>query len=100
MSVLYFVQFELKYRAQGLEKHPTRGISGFCHEVDGKRALLDYYPPQSGNSLPTFWDNVPVVFKGKKVKISLPLKMGPIGWPETSVRNYHYTLRNNPEKSR
>ena len=29
---------------------------------------------------------------------SLHLKMWPIGWPETSVRNYHYTLRNNPEE--
>jgi hypothetical protein len=27
---------------------------------------------------------------------SLPLKMGPIGCPETSVRIYHYSLRNNP----
>ena len=27
-----------------------------------------------------------------------PFKMGPIGCPETSVRNYHYTLRNNPEE--
>jgi hypothetical protein len=26
------------------------------------------------------------------------LKMGPIGWPETSVRNYHYSLCNNPEE--
>jgi hypothetical protein len=24
--------------------------------------------------------------------------MGPIGRPETSVRNYHYSLRNNPEE--
>jgi len=24
--------------------------------------------------------------------------MGLIGCPETSVRNYHYTLRNNPEE--
>ena len=23
---------------------------------------------------------------------------GPIGCPETSVRNYHYSLRNNPEE--
>ena len=28
---------------------------------------------------------------------SLLLKMGAIGCPETSVRNYHYTLRNSPE---
>jgi hypothetical protein len=26
------------------------------------------------------------------------MKMGPTGCPETSVRNYHYSLRNNPEK--
>ena len=24
--------------------------------------------------------------------------MGPIGYPETSVRNHHYSLRNNPEE--
>jgi len=29
---------------------------------------------------------------------SRPLKMVPIGSPETSVRNYHYSPRNNPEK--
>ena len=35
----------------------------------------------------------------KKPKIySRPLKMGPIGCPETSVINYHYSLRNNPEE--
>ena len=28
---------------------------------------------------------------------SWPLKMGPIGCPETSVGNYHHSLRNNPE---
>jgi len=29
--------------------------------------------------------------------ISWPLKLEPIGCPETSVRNYHYTLLNDPE---
>jgi hypothetical protein len=28
---------------------------------------------------------------------SWPLQMGPIGCPDTTVRNYHYLLRNNPE---
>ena len=28
----------------------------------------------------------------------LPLKMGPIGYPETSVTNYHYFLYNGPER--
>jgi hypothetical protein len=32
--------------------------------------------------------------------ISWPLKMGPIGCPETSVRNYHSTLRIIPEERR
>jgi len=26
------------------------------------------------------------------------MKMGPVGCPETSVRNYHYSLRNGPEE--
>jgi hypothetical protein len=29
---------------------------------------------------------------------SCPLKMGPIGCPETSLRNYHHTLRNSSEE--
>ena len=31
---------------------------------------------------------------------SWPLNLGPIGCPETSVRNCHYTLRNSPEEHR
>jgi len=38
--------------------------------------------------------------EGLSFWISWPLKMGPIGCPETSVRNYHYTLRNIPEERR
>ena len=29
---------------------------------------------------------------------SWPLKMGPIGCPEPYIRNYHYSLCNNPEE--
>jgi len=32
--------------------------------------------------------------------IPWPLKMGPVGCPETSVMNYHYALRNIPEERR
>jgi len=39
-------------------------------------AVLGYYATYNGNSVPTFRDN----------------------FPETSVRNYHYTVRNNPEE--
>jgi len=35
--------------------------------------------------------------KNKKKKNLDPLKMRPTGCPETSVRNYHYSLRINPE---
>jgi hypothetical protein len=31
---------------------------------------------------------------------SRPLKMGPIGYPETSVQSYHSTLRNIPDERR
>jgi hypothetical protein len=48
-------------------------ISGFLHEVDENCACLGYHGNSSGNFLPT-------------------LK------PETSVRNYDYSLRNNPEE--
>jgi len=41
------------------------------------------------------WILIPV--PSSKVKGSWPLKMGWIGCPETSVRNYHYSLRNNLE---
>jgi hypothetical protein len=55
-------------------------------------ALLGCYEACSGNSLPTFRDEVSVPFLRFK-KIS-----GPIGCPETSVRNYYYTLRKSPEE--
>ena len=51
-------------------------------------ALPEYYAAYSGNSLPQV---------SVQRWISLPLKTGPIGCPETSVRNYHSTLRNIPE---
>jgi hypothetical protein len=41
-------------------------------------ALLGYYATSSGNILTS--------------------EMGPIGCPETSVTNYHYSQRNNPEE--
>ena len=34
----------------------------------------------------------------QRVVIHCSLTMEPIGCPETSVSNYHYSLRNNPER--
>ena len=53
-------------------------------------ALLGYYAACSGNSLPTFRDN--------SSRILDPGRLDTLGCPETSVRNYHYTLRNSPEE--
>jgi hypothetical protein len=64
-------------------------ISGFCREVDENCALLDYYAAGSGNFLPTFWDNL---------LVPSSRFMNPFGCPETSVGNYHYSLRNDTEK--
>jgi hypothetical protein len=48
---------------------------------------LGNYAASSGNSLPKFRDN-----------LRWPLQIRPIGCPETSVRDYHYTLLNIPEE--
>ena len=65
-------------------------------------AFLSYYEASSGNSLPTFRDNLSVpssrVKNTRTFLDSWPLKMWPIDCPETSVRNYHYSLRNSPEE--
>ena len=51
-------------------------ISGFRREVDEVCDVLEYYLAYSGNYL-----------------------SGPIGCPETSVRNYHCMTHNIPEES-
>jgi hypothetical protein len=64
--------------------------------------LIGYYAASSGISLPTVRDNLSVPSSRVKqdqgrVKNSSPSNMRPIGCPETSARNYHYLLCNNPE---
>jgi hypothetical protein len=56
-------------------------------------ALRYYYTACSSNSLPTFWDNLAFILDFLTVE-----NMRPIGCPETSVMNYIYTLRNNPDE--
>jgi hypothetical protein len=60
-------------------------ISSFRRDGDEICALLGYYTVLSGNNLPTFRDN-----------LSVPSSR--IGYPGTSVRNYHSTLRSIPEE--
>jgi hypothetical protein len=65
-------------------------------------AVLGYYVALNGNHLSTFRNNVSVpssrVKKSKKT--AWPLKMGPIGCPETSVKDYHSELHNIAEERR
>jgi hypothetical protein len=65
-------------------------ISVFRREVDDNCGLVVYYAASSGNFLPKFRGNLSVPFSGIH-----PLKMGPIGRPEPSIINCHYSLRNN-----
>jgi len=89
-------------------------ISGFGRDVDEICALLRYYAAHGDNSVPTFRRQpIGPIFKGREIqeshlrgsrspgrRTSRPLKMGPIGCPETSVRNYLSTLCNIPEERR
>jgi hypothetical protein len=58
---------------------------------------LQYYAASSGNLLPTFRDNVTVPYSRVKEDF-LTLMMGPLRCPETSVKEYHSTLRNIAEE--
>ena len=65
----------------------------------------DYYVANTASSFRKFRDDLSVPSSRiKKPRRKLyfwipdPLKMGPIGCPEKSVKNFHYSLRNNPEE--
>jgi hypothetical protein len=68
-------------------------ISGFHREVDENCALLGHYLASSDNLLPTLRYNLSVPPSRTGVK-----KMEPIGCPETSVLNCHFSLCNDPEE--
>jgi hypothetical protein len=70
-------------------------LSGFRREVAQNFVLMSYYAGSSGDFLPKFRRNPPVTSLGSGKRT---LKTGPISIPETSLRNYHYLLRNNPEE--
>jgi hypothetical protein len=63
-------------------------------------ALLGYYAASSGNLSSTLSVPSSVLKNSTLLRDSWALKMRPIGCPETSVRNHHYSLRNNPEERR
>jgi hypothetical protein len=93
-----FVPFHLKTLGLNLAEFdlPTSVISSFHRKVDENCALLGYYAASSGNVLPTFRDNLSVPSLG--LKKARPLRMEPVGCSKTWASNYHYLLRNSPEK--
>jgi len=70
-------------------------ISDFHSKMAENCALLGYNAASSGNFLPTFRDNLLFPSSGFK---NPTLCMGRVSCPETWVRNYHYSPRNNPEE--
>jgi hypothetical protein len=92
-----------------------RVTSGFHLEIDESCALLGCYAGSSGNSLPTFRDNLsgpvlrdaassgnflPTFRDNLSASSSRTLRKGRICCLETSVRTYNSTLLKMPEHSR
>ena len=69
-------------------------IPGFSRKVDENSTFLGSYEASNGNLLQMCPYNLSV----PQLLDPCPSKMGPIGGTETSVRNYHYSLRNSPAK--
>jgi hypothetical protein len=67
-------------------------ISSHSREADENCTILRHYAASRNNFIPKFWDNLFVPF------LRVILKMGPVSCPETSVRNCHYSLRNDVEE--
>ena len=53
----------------------------------------------SGNLLQTFRDNISVTSSIVILTPDSPFKRDPLGSSETPIRNFHYSLRNNPQQS-
>jgi len=69
-------------------------------EVHENFALLGCYAASTGKSFNSLsGEPIGPIFKDQESFWVLePLKLGPIGFPETSVRNY-YSVRNNAEEN-
>ena len=72
-------------------------ISGCRQEVDEICALLCYYTASGGSFLTTFRDNLSAPYSGVNPVDLYWVLDPPEDATETSVRNYHYLLRDNPE---
>ena len=81
-----------------------RMISGLYREVDEIWVLLGSYVSYSGNSLPTFRNNLSNLQGPRNpndhIGFFWPLKMKSMSCSETSLGVYQYTLRNIPDEHR
>jgi len=76
-------------------------ISGFRREADEICAFLENYTAYSDHSSAKFRNDLSIQSSRAKYYFGfLALEVGPIGYSETSVRNYHNMLRNFPEQRR
>jgi hypothetical protein len=64
-------------------------ISGFHHGINENCTLLSSYAVSSGNFLLTFRNNIRIPSS----------RMGFVCCTKLSIRNYHYSLPNNPEEN-
>ena len=71
-------------------------ISGFRRDVHDICALSIFHSAYISNFTPMFRDYVSVPCLWVRQSTATPLKMKPIGCLETSVLNYHSTLRKIP----
>jgi len=80
----------------GIQQRYISVISDFCRQAYEISAHVGNYGVYGGNSLTTLWDKLSTTSQRDK-KFNLigfvPLKMGLIDCPETSVRDHKYTLR-------
>jgi hypothetical protein len=79
-----------------VQTHQQSETSGCRRDADETCTLLGYYAASSCNPLPTFRDNLSV----PSSMASCPLKMQYTRCAETSVKDYHSTLRNIAEECR
>jgi hypothetical protein len=76
-------------------------ISGFRREADEICALLGNYTTCSDHSSAKFRNDLSSQSSRAKNYFGLlTLEVGPTGYSETSVKNYHYMLRKFPEQGR
>ena len=86
------------YQIQQIALHSTGVFLLRYSHLHENCALLGSHAPSNGYFLPKFRNNLSVPSPGfKNLTDSRTLVMTPICCPETSVINYHYSVRNNAE---